>query len=121
MLPLGDSWAGLCHTPLESPSEPDEDTLRVQCNLGYARGNCPRFPDGDGPDAVRFSIARDEGATLRLQYVVERDHHPFVHGRLEYSVASASFAASSPIPNLLPQARAYVQSYFHRKTEAHAA
>ena len=28
----------------------------------------------DGPDAIRFTITRDEGAVLRLYYVAERDH-----------------------------------------------
>ena len=46
------------------------------CNLGYARGACDRFPDGDGPDAVRFTISRDEAVRSGIDYVIERDHLP---------------------------------------------
>jgi hypothetical protein len=99
--------------------------LRPLCNLGYARETCARFPAGDGPDAVRFTISRCDGATLRLYYVMERDHHPFAHGPLEYSRAARSFAAptASETPPaaqelVLRQAQAYVESYLRRKSEA---
>src|SRR6185436_3807782 len=82
MLPLGDSWSGLCRAIPGALSIPDESALRPLCNLGYARGACPRFPSADGPDAVRFTISRDAGDSIRIDYVVERDHHPFAHGRL---------------------------------------
>ena len=37
-------------------ADPDEALLRDCCNLGYARGRWPRFPDEPGPDATRFSV-----------------------------------------------------------------
>jgi hypothetical protein len=118
MLPLGDSWAGTCLAVSSSPWQPDEAMLRPLCNLGYARGSCRRFPSGDGPDAVRFTISRDEGACLRLYYVVERDHHPFAHGPLEYAVSIGVFTGTPLGETLNRQAQAYVESYLRRKMEA---
>lgn len=114
MLPLGDSWAGLCRATPDRPT-PDDAVLRPLCNLGYARGNCARFPAGDGPDAVRFTISRDAGDSIGIYYVVERDHHPFAHGRLDYSTASATLS-DAPGDVLARQAAAYVESYRRRKT-----
>jgi hypothetical protein len=113
LLPLGDSWTGQCHADPTHPAQP-ENTL--SCNLGYARGQCCRFPDDAGADAVRFTISHCDATGLLLYYVMERDHHPFAHGPLEYSFA-AGFA---PIGNLLllRQATAYVESYQRRKQDA---
>jgi hypothetical protein len=118
MLPLGGYWAGICRAVPEPRSQPDAATLRALCNLGYARGACSRFPEGDGPDAVRFTISGDDGATLRLYYVVERNHHPFAHGPLEYSRALATFAEPPANQTLRGQAQAYVESYLRRKSGA---
>ena len=87
MLPLGDAWTGICRAVPDQPFLPGDSLLDAFCNLGYARGHCPRFPAGHGPDAVRFTIVSDDGAALRLYYVLERDHRPFAHGPLEFSVA----------------------------------
>lgn len=115
MLPLGDAWAGVCRSVPEWPSDPDERSVRPLCNLGYARGKCPRFPAGDGPDAVRFAISAASASALRISYVVERDHHPFAHGRLDYSTATGQFAERPAGEILERQAQAYAESYRRRK------
>jgi hypothetical protein len=115
MLPLGDAWAGVCRAVPDSVSTPDEGSLRPLCNLGYARETCARFPAGDGPDAVRFTISRDDGASVGVCYVVERDHHPFAHGRLVYSGAMGAFTERPGGEILERQAQAYVESYRRRK------
>jgi hypothetical protein len=115
MLPLGDAWTGICRALPGLPAPPDEAGIRPLCNLGYARGGCSRFPSGDGPDAVRFTISRDDGATVGIYYVVERDHHPFAHGRMEYSVATGVIAPPPPSEIVARQAQAYVESYRRRK------
>ena len=91
MLPLGDAWDGFCQAISDAPWEPDENTLLSCCNMGYARGCCTRFPAGDGPDAARFTIAGDDSETLRVYYVLERDHRPWSHGPLEFSRGGAAF------------------------------
>jgi len=118
LLPLGDSWAGVCRAIPDLPSPPDEAILRPLCNLGYARGSCARFPNGEGPDAVRFTISRDDGPVIGIYYVVERDHHPFAHGRLEYSVATGVFDRRPAGEIVERQAQAYVESYRRRVSAA---
>ena len=118
MLPLGDDWVGLCRAATGQPWEPDQASLTTLCNLGYARNSCPRFPaeeGGAGPDAVRFTISRDDGRSVEVYYVLERDHHPFAHGGLEFSRAAAAFMAPPAAETLHRQARAYVTSYLRRK------
>ncbi len=120
MLPLGDSWTGICRADSSRLVPRDESTVRRLCNLGYARGTCPSFPSNDGPDAVRFAIRNDDGAVLRIWYVVERDHHPFAHGYLDYSVEQQGLTTHSAGEPLARQAEAYARSYLHRKAEAFA-
>jgi hypothetical protein len=122
MLPLGAWWSGVCHAlPGAPPAEagaPGGGPCDTHCNLGYARGDCPRFPDGEGPDAVRFTITGHDSTAIRICYVIERDHHPFAHGRLEYSPAAAAFLAPPETATLARQAQAYVESYLRRKEES---
>jgi len=118
MLPLGDDWTGACCAVPGQTCQPDASAPAALCNLGYARGVCKQFPEGDGPDAVRFTIAGDDGVTLRLYYVVEQNHHPFAHGPMVYSQAAAAFAESPDNQALRDQAQAYVRSYLRRKSGA---
>ena len=115
MMPLGGCWSGICRAAPEAPTEPEEPLLRLVCNMGYARGRCMRFPSQDGPDAVRFTVRADDGLSVRIYYVTERDHHPFAHGPLEYSRALGSLVEPPPGGNLARQAQAYVESYLRRK------
>ncbi|HXK02971.1 MAG TPA: hypothetical protein VMS37_11245 [Verrucomicrobiae bacterium] len=117
MLPLGESWAGLCRAVPGEDLRPDETALRQSCNLGYARRSCPRFPASDGPDAVRFTISSHQGDTLGIYYVVERDHHPFAHGALACSLTTGQWSPSPADDTLLRQAQAYVESYLRRRKD----
>ncbi len=141
MLPLGGPWRGMCRADPEGAAEPEEN-MRPVCNLGYARGVCRHFPPGDGPDAVRFTVTGDAGGRVGLYYVLERDHHPFAHGRLEYArdngaivtpaerrddriadplnearppEAACRPAEGSTGETLARQAQAYAESYRRRK------
>ena len=117
MLPLGDWWKGVCHAMPGAPQEAGGSWCDTTCNLGYARGECARFPEGEGPDAVRFTISSHENATVGIYYALERDHHPFAHGRLEYSTTARAFATPPETATLARQAEAYVESYLRRKKE----
>ena len=118
MLPLGDWWKGMCHAAGEAPEGAGESWCDTACNLGYARGTCERFPEGPGPDAVRFTISSHEGAAIGIYYVVERDHHPYGQGRLEYWPEAKAFATPPETALLARQAEAYVESYLRRKKES---
>jgi hypothetical protein len=89
--------------------------VRELCNLGYARRRCPRFPSDAGPDAIRFAIKRDAGEFVAVYWVRERDHEPFDHGALEYSLEGRSFAPQPVNERLGQQAEAYLRSYLRRK------
>ena len=121
MLPLGGLWAGTCHAPFHEAAPPDLETQHHICILGYARGKCARFPSSDGPDAVRFTITDDDGTSLRLTFVAERDHHPYRHGPLEYSRAAHSLINPPPDQVFVRQAHAYIESYLRRKQESSPA
>src|ERR1700690_1990590 len=71
-LPLGDLWRGVCRAGA-TPYTPDDPTAGELCNMGYARGRCPRYPQSDARDATRFLIARDRDDLIRIEYVVERN------------------------------------------------
>ena len=117
--PLGDAWTGACHADPRGPARPDECAIERLCNLGYARGVCPRFPaDDHGPDAARFTLRQDDGASLRLYYVLERDHQPFAHGPLEFPLDREVFTTAPAGTLTARQARAYIASYLRRKAAA---
>ena len=122
MLPLGEWWKGICHAvpgaPQAEAGAAGGSWCDTNCNLGYARGKCARFPEGEGPDAVRFTGSSHETTAIRIYCVVERDHHPFAHGRLEYSPAAAGFVTPPQTATLARQAQAYVKSYSRRRKES---
>jgi hypothetical protein len=66
---------------------------------------------------VRFTISRHEAAGLSIYYVIERDHHPFAHGALEYSFAAGCLMTQVEPETVARQANAYVESYLRRKKE----
>jgi len=110
---LGDLYAGLCGVDAAHGLRPDERTIAERCNIGYARGACPHFPNSDGPDAVRFSISKSDSAAIRLLYAMERNHRPFSSGSLEYSTQTGAFLGAPP-GALAGLAEAYVRSYLRR-------
>jgi hypothetical protein len=105
---LGDPHTGTC-TAEGAPAAAGR--VRTCCNAGYARHACPSFPGGDAPDAVRFNILRRKAGLATLQYVVERDHHPFEHGTLELRETAVNESGESTLQR---QARAFLQSYLRR-------
>ena len=113
---LGDLYAGLCRADAGSDWQPDVQTVQDRCNLGYARGRCGHFPEGHGPDAVRFSVSKHEEAAIRVLYSVECDHRPYSNGLLEYSTQSGAFVGALPDASLERLGAAYVRSYLRRVT-----
>ena len=108
-LPLGDAYAGECRAGA-SAFEPDEMHARQVCNSGYGRGCCDRFPETGPTDALRFHVAEDAGALLRIQYVFETAHWPGEHGLLECAADSPEVRGTEDAI-LRRQARAFADSY----------
>jgi hypothetical protein len=112
-LPLGDAYTGECRSGAIS-HQPEDAVMRTTCNSGYARGRCDRFPRDARADAVRFSVAGDEGDGIRLLYIFEKECWPLDHGELRYSVSERSFASEPADEVLARQAAAFVGSYLRR-------
>src|SRR5262249_23000342 len=106
-------YAGRCRADGAQDRQPDERTIADRCNLGYARGLCPNFPPGDGPDNVRFCVSKSQDSGLRLLYAMERNHRPYSSGSLDYSTADGAFLGAPP-EALTTLAQAYVRSYLRR-------
>ncbi len=116
-LPLGDPYTGLCCVDPLREFRPEEAALRELCNRGYARGRCPRFPPGDGPDMVRFSVTGDRDGVVKIAYVVESNGRPFEQGEIEYLAETRRFRPNLTGGMLERQAQAYAESYLRRKSE----
>jgi hypothetical protein len=118
-LPLGDAWSGFCCAQPGVPVTPDPAVERQFCNLGYARHSCSRFPaSAAAADANRFTVRRDDGDTIEIYAVVERDHHPAARGPLNWSRRAGAFSPAPLDGPFLHQARAYISAYLRRKSEA---
>ncbi len=93
--------------------------MRKLCNLGYARGRCPRFPAAfDGPDAIRFSITSDDRDTISLLCIFERDYSPSRHSPVMYDTRAARFTSPVGSSSLEAQARQFVDNYLSRKLKS---
>lgn len=119
-LPLGDPYEGEC-LAREDGYRPGDEELKNLCNLGYARNKCPRFPPGEGPDAVRFCAWRDAGGMLSIRFVRERDCRPWDHGLLVYSVAEKRLVEPHADRSMNRQAEAYAEAYLRRRPAGLAA
>jgi len=107
-MPLGNTYAGVCHALPGAPVAPAEVRQQDLCNRGYARGQCDCFPADAAADAVRFSILGEEDGRIRLLYVLEKNHAPVEHGQLEFMEALTGAEGREV---LTAQARAFVESY----------
>ena len=114
-LPLGDPWGGTCHAHADDIIEPPDLQQRELCNCGYARARCERFPGGESADAIRFSITGDTGGVIKMVYIIEKDHAPAAHGVLQFPEAGEVTGVSALIAQ---QARAFLESYLHRRARA---
>ena len=100
------------------PSLPTR-SLHEFCNLGYA-AKCSRLPVERECDAVRFSVARDQGSRLQLWFVCETGHRPAKHGTLEYDVERSQWISSHSDPRIQKMVECYVQSYLQRRIQPSA-
>ena len=119
-LPLGGGWDGHCSAPGHEGTQPSDEELHECCNLGYA-AKCSRLPMERDCDAVRFSVARDQGSRLLLWFVCETAHRPTSHGMREYDVERREWISSSAQPHsnprILKMLECYVQSYLQRRVQ----
>src|SRR6266550_2031436 len=119
-LPLGGGWDGHCSAPGHEGAQPSDHEVHEFCNLGYA-SKCSRLPVQRDCDAVRFSVARDQGSRLLLWFVCETGHRPEKYGTVEYDVEHGTWIAlpidPSVPPNIQKMLECYVQSYLQRRIQ----
>jgi len=106
-LSLGDGFTGRCSL---SPVPCDDETLRTECNIGYAA--CPHVPAERPYDAVRFNIA-SQGTLLRVQFACERSHLPASVGELRFDRSLMSWI-DPPDPQLIILADAAIRAWIHQ-------
>jgi hypothetical protein len=109
-LPLGDAWSGFCVALASGLSsagsfEPPESVQRELCNCGYARGRCAYFPDECAADAVRFAQTSQPQSgqaidparivSMRLVYILEKDHAPLAFGEFRETEHGAAVVAQA--------------------------
>jgi hypothetical protein len=116
-LPLGSAWDGLCCAPGHEGAQPSPEELHEFCHLGYA-AKCSRLPSERDCDAVRFSVARDQGSRLLLWLVGETGHRPTDRGRLEYNANRRPWISSHPPPRMQKMLECYLQSYLQRRMQS---
>ena len=117
-LPLGDGWDGHCSAPGHEGAQPSEHELHEFCNMGYA-AKCSRLPVEREFDAVRFSVARDQGSRLILWFVCETGHRPARHGTLEYDIRpERSGCRRTPSRASRKWLECYVQTYLQRRIQS---
>ena len=63
---------------------------------------------------MRFSVTDDTPNRLLVVYVVEKDHAPAQHGKLEYVIDDARLDGPPISEVLAQQARAFLESYLSR-------
>lgn len=116
-LPLGAGWEGHCSAPGHQGTRPSDHELHEFCNLGYA-AKCSRLPPERECDAVRFSVARDQGSRLQLWFVCETGHRPATHGTLEYDVERSLWISSHADSRIQKMAECYLQAYMQRRIQS---
>jgi hypothetical protein len=116
-LPLGGGWDGYCSAPGHEGDKPSEQELQEFCNLGYA-AKCSRLPVERAFDAVRFSVARDQGSRLLLWFVCETGHRPANHGTLEYDVTRSQWISAPADSRIQKMLDCYVQAYLQRRIQS---
>jgi len=109
-LPLGDGFAGNCGAAGQEAAC-DDETLRSQCNLGYAK--CARLPEKREFDAVRFQVQSESLTTLRIQFACEVAHQPAAAGELRYDQSSMKWM-DRPVPSLMHLAEAAVRGWIRK-------
>jgi hypothetical protein len=115
-LPLIDEYDGRCHALLGAPAALAD--MRWQCcNQGYSLGKCSQFPAAGFDGALRYSVTRHTADLLDVVWIEERDHAPFRHGDLHFTISKDCFLETGLDTLIAAQALAHCRSYMKRYRE----
>ncbi len=116
-LPLGGGWDGRCSAPGHEGAQPSNQDLH-EFAIWDTRQNVRACRPHRDFDAVRFSVARDQGSRLQLWFVCETGHRPAKHGTLEYDVElQSTWISSHSDERIQKMAGVLRQSYLKRKIQ----
>jgi hypothetical protein len=113
-LPLGDGFIGHC---CAAQATPTDDELRDFCNLGYSlhyERKCPHCPESRDWDAIRVGVIGEDGSSVRLDYVCERDFAPIEHGVLTFDRAVSQWTSTHTDARVQSKADAYLRLWLQR-------
>ena len=113
--PLGELYDGECVARGERPYKPTQAHLAECCNLGYARSRCDRVP-ANGPDAIRFSIVKDDGDMCRIVHIAENEGQLAARGIIELNGRALGRLSEKNRPTIELQAGAFLESYLRADT-----
>lgn len=115
-LPLIEEYGGRCHAMHVAVAAADQ--MRWQCcNQGYSLGRCPQFPAAGFAGALRYSVTRHAEDLLELVWIEEREHAPFRHGSLHFTISTGCLLEAGLDTPVAAQALAYCRSYLKRYRE----
>ncbi|MGH9618277.1 MAG: hypothetical protein ACRD45_01015, partial [Bryobacteraceae bacterium] len=63
------------------------EALRFRCNLGYSRGLCHRFPDGERRSCLRYHVNGRTASTLHVLCIEEQNYAPSRWYQVQYPIA----------------------------------
>ena len=106
-LPLGAAFLGECRCG-DGAVTLTPATLRRECNVGYGRGLCERFPASAQADANRFHVANTDGETVRVQCIRELGCWPVDSQVLVYLRGEGRFVEILDDTVMQRQAEVYV-------------
>ena len=111
-LPLGRGWRGACSVPGHEQATLGPKELE-SCNLGYAK-SCSRLPRERSSDAMRFAVVRDSKGQVSVEFVLEREHLPVAHGRLQFDRQSRNWTPPHPDERIQSKAERFLEAYLKR-------
>lgn len=112
-LPLIQEYDGACHAAAEPFTAPPEHRFS-NCNHGYSRAACGRFPIAETRSALRYTVVKDSGGVLEIICIEERDHTPVAWHPARFSVETGLLEPAIPDTCMRAQALAFCRSYLAR-------
>lgn len=109
-LPLIEDYAGRCLNVPESK----EEAQGYQCNHGYARGLCERFPANEKNGAKRYSLLGRDGEQLNVLLINEEEYAPAGTRLLHFSISTNELLERDLDTATAAQAVAFCRSYLSK-------
>ncbi|MGH9655145.1 MAG: hypothetical protein ACRD6B_16965 [Bryobacteraceae bacterium] len=111
-LPLLSEFDGRCHAGADAAAVPE--ALRFRCNLGYSRGLCHRFPDGERRSCLRYHVSGRTASTLHVLCIEEQNYAPSRWYQVEYPIAADRLEPEIEDVSVRAQVLTFCRTYLER-------